>query len=395
VAAPLALEAFALLVGSGALLLSLAGTLHAARWSRAPLVQGARKPFATVIVPCKGEHAGFGANARALAAQDYPAYEALFVVDDKDDPCARALEGLRLGAQVHTVLSEPEVVGDDWATGKIVAQLTGARHASPRSELLVFADADARPGPGWLAALAAPLEDPRIGGATGYRWYHAEGRGSLWTALRDAWNAVGLDAMTMARLRFLWGGSMAVRRADFERSSVRAQWKRHVSEDVGLTRAIQGLGLELAFAPGAMVASPEDWSRRDVLAWVVRQTALTRTSLPAVTRFAWVVYGASAALLVAGLGLVATWPSPALGLAGGLMLTPVAGALPRAGFRARMVRRALPGLAARPRRERMVQLLLTWVIPWFMLWALWRARGVKAITWRGRQYTLPSPHLDR
>lgn len=388
-AVPFALEALAALLGAGALLLSVAGTLHAARWARAPVSpSSAWRPFATVLVPCKGEHQGFEDNARAMAAQDYPGYELLFVVDEKDDPCALALERLRLeGLPCRVLLSEPEVVGDDWSTGKVVAQLTGVRYASEASEVLVFADADARPGPGWLAAMVAPLAEPHVGGVTGYRWYWAPSRPTFWTALRDAWNAVGLDAMTMARFRFLWGGSMAVRKRDFARMPIADEWRRHVSEDVGLTRAVQALGLEVAFAPGALVASPEDWGRREVLEWVVRQTALTRASMPGLWRFAVAVYAASLALLALGLALALAWPTPLLGLAGLAMLAPVLSAAPRAWLRERLVRRVLPA-AERPAGQRSLVLLLSMALPAFMLWALARSRRVAEIPWRGRTYPL-------
>lgn len=379
-----------MLVGAGAFLGALGATFAALRWARAPVgPAGSWRPFATVIVPCKGEHPGFADNVRALAGQDYPAYELLFVVDAKDDPCAMMLDRLRAeGLRFRVLLAAPDEVGADWATGKVVAQLTGVARAAADSTVLVFADADARPTPRWLACLVAPLEDPGIGGVTGYRWYRSDARPTLWTAVRDAWNAVGLDAMTMPQLRFLWGGSMAVRRADFARSDVRARWRWTVSEDVGLTRAMRGLGLGLAFAPGAIVASPEDWSPAQVREWVVRQTALTRHALPGLYAFAWAVYALSVVLLVLGAALVLAWPGPTLGLAGLGMLAPVLSAVPRAAARMRLVARAHPGALERPAARTAVHLALGVAMPLVMLGALARARRVREVVWRGRAYLL-------
>jgi len=42
-------------------------------------------PFATVIAPCKGMDDGLEENLAALLEQDYPNYEVIFVVDDKND----------------------------------------------------------------------------------------------------------------------------------------------------------------------------------------------------------------------------------------------------------------------------------------------------------------------
>jgi hypothetical protein len=384
-----ALEAFALLVGAGALLGSVGGTLHARRWARAPLPK-TEGPFprAAVIVPCKGAHPGFEANVRAFAAQHYPAYDLLFVVDAKDDPCALALDALQGSVpRVHVALIDPDLAAEGWASGKIAAQLTGVALAAPDVEVLVFADADAHPEPGWLASLVAPLADPAVGGVTGYRWYAPATRATAWTHLRDAWNAVGLDALTMPRFRFLWGGSMAVRRADFERSRVRALWKQTVSEDVGLTRAILELGLHLEFAPGAMVASREDWSGAEVREWVVRQAALTRGAMPNLFLFAGIVYPLSLALVAAGLALALAWPSAPLGLAGLAMLAPVLSAAPRAWYREALVLRVLPA-ARRPWRDRAAHLAFSVAMPLVMLPVLAKARRVRAIAWRGRTYPL-------
>lgn len=387
-AAPL--EVAAVAVGAGALLLSLAGTLHAARWAAAPVGPATGwRPRASVIVPVKGEHPGLAANARAIAAQDYPAFEVLLVVDAKDDACVRPLEQAVAGEpRARVVLTDPAIAAQGWATGKIAAQLTGVALADPASEVLVFADADARPPPRWLASLVAPLEDPQVGGVTGYRWYVPATRPTLGTAVRDAWNAVGLDALTLARFRFLWGGSMACRREDLERSDVRARWRTAVSEDVGLTRAIEALGLRIAFAPGALVASPEDWGRAEAQEWIVRQTALTRVAMPGLYAFAAAVYALSLALLAVGAGLALAWPSALLGWSGLAMLAPVASAAPRAWLRERMVLRALGPAAARPARERAVHLALGLAMPLIMLAAIARAHRVERIPWRGRTYAL-------
>ncbi|MCA1813523.1 MAG: glycosyltransferase family 2 protein [Halobacteriales archaeon] len=380
------------LAALGAVALPVLGTLRTARWARAPVEPAsAWRPPATVILPCRGEHPGLAANLDALGAQDYPRYEVLLVVDAKDDPCAAELAAFaaRFPA-ARIVLSAPERLAEGWASGKIVAQLTGLAHADPESEVVVFADADIRPPPRWLASLVAPLADPRVGAVTGYRWYMADGRATAWTALRDAWNAVGVDALTMARFRFLWGGSMAARRRDLARCDLARHWKRHVSEDVGLTRAIEGLGLGIAFAPGAMVASRETWDAREVRGWMARQTALTRDSMPHLYRFAWAVYGLSAALALLAVPLLldADGVSRGIGLA---FLLPLLSAVPRAWLRERLVRRALPAARMQPWRERLLQLGMSVAVTPAMLAALARAQRMRDIAWRGRTYRLGSP----
>src|SRR6267143_4529811 len=49
------------------------------------------KPFASVIVPCRGLDQGLRENLASLFALDYPCYELLFVVDAESDPANKVI----------------------------------------------------------------------------------------------------------------------------------------------------------------------------------------------------------------------------------------------------------------------------------------------------------------
>lgn len=385
----LAVLGLAWLLGLVALLLTLPGVVAAIAAAKRPVgPAGAYRPHATVIVPARGHHPGLEENARAIAAQDYPQYEVLFVVDGTDDPCYPVLQRVQRDApRLKVVLSEPALVGE-WPSGKMVAQLTGVRRANPRSEVLVFADADARPSDQWLACLAAPLENPKVGVVSGFRWYHAQGQPTFWTLVRDAWDHTGVGAMLNKKVRLVWGGSMAVRKADFLRGPVLEAWKHSMSDDVSLARAYEQMGLDMVFAPGAMAASPEDGEGRDILEFMTREMAILRASHPEVYAGALKIHGLFVALLLLGLATVALAQDAALRLAGALMLLPWLVAVPRNWLRERMVLRALPFLRARPRRERWLTLLLSFEVSFLMLLLWLRVRGMREVTWRGRTYAL-------
>jgi hypothetical protein len=387
-----AVEALALLLGAAALLLAVPSLLGAVRAARMPVApQGTHRPFASIICPARGEQQGLEQNALAIATQDYPEHEVLFVVDALDDPCVPALR--RAQAQeprIRLVVADPARTGP-WPTGKMVALLTGVHQVHPRSTVLAFADADGRPGPRWLASLVEPLADARVGAVSGFRWYHAAERITPWTLLRDAWDHTGLGAMTAKRLRLVWGGSLAVRKEDFLRGPVLEEWRKGIADDVGLARAMEAMDLRMVFAPGAMAASPEDGSPRAIREFMVRQMAILRSSHPEVYRLAMALHGSFVALLLLGAPLAALGPTPLLRAAGWMMLSPWLVAVPRAWLRERLVLRALPALRARPRRERWPTLALALATSWVMLAIHLQVRRTRAVTWRGRRYGLGPP----
>ena len=76
---------------------------------------------------------------------------------------------------------------------------------------------------------------------------------------------------------FAWGGSMAIRAADFRRLGIaEAYWANTVSDDYALTRAVREAGGKIAFEPRCLVASREESSLREFLRWSTRQIIITR-----------------------------------------------------------------------------------------------------------------------
>src|ERR1043166_2511586 len=212
-------------------------------------------PRASVLVPCRGVDQGLRENLAALFAQHYPAYELVFVSDRAEDPALAVAERLSRelgGESAGTARTRFVVAGRASACGQKVHNLrAGVAAANPSSEVLVFVDTDARPRPDWLRALVAPLEDQRVGAATGYRWFLPV-RGGLASQLRSVWNASIASALGHDdRRNFCWGGSTAVRRETFERLNVSERWRGAVSDDYALTRAPPDARLALRFVARA------------------------------------------------------------------------------------------------------------------------------------------------
>lgn len=231
-------------------------------------------PFCSIIVPCRGLDEGLIENLSALFRQDYPHYEVIFVVDDRKDRAVSAIEKVS-GAGKKS--AEIVIAGKAESESQKVHNLRQAiSQVSAKSEVFVFVDSDARPAEDWLRNLVAPLQDEKIGCATGYRWF-VQKRGGFSSHLRVAWNASIASALG-ANLNgnFCWGGSMAMRRETFERLNMRERWRGTLSDDFAVTRALKQAKLPIYFVPQCLTATIEDCTFKEFLEFSTRQMKITR-----------------------------------------------------------------------------------------------------------------------
>lgn len=349
------------------------------------------EPMVTIIAPCKGVDEGMLANFDALLGQDLPEYEVVFVIDDPDDPAAGVIEQAWQEAERHVKL----VVAPKAAASsqKVENLREGVLHADPKSEVFVFVDSDARPSPGWLRALIAPLRDETIGAATGYRWFISD-EPTLASELRSAWNASIASALgPNEKSNFTWGGSMAIRRDTFERIGMRERWEGTLSDDFAVTRAMRAAGLRIRFVPQALTASVESCTFRELFEFTNRQMKITRVYMPQLWLMSFFGSGLfnlvmAAAILIAILSRangVPVWAALAT-----LFLVSFF-SVGKAVLRLYAVRFALPQFGPELRRQRFSQYTL-----WLFTPAIFFANCVAAllsreIVWRGTRYRLASP----
>ncbi len=239
------------------------------------------QPKVAVILPCCGVDERLEQTVWALGRQNYADYEVIFTFESSDDAaysavggwtadwaapsCRRVVAGLadRRAQKIHNLLAAVEEVSDD-------------------REVLVFVDSDVVPGEDWLGHLVAPLREPSVGAATGYRWYTATG--GLAAGMRCVWNAATVTLLDDERLNFCWGGATAIRKQTFESLGVARYWDRALSDDYQLTRAVRDAGLRIRFVPQALVPSSDRTTIRAFWSFARRQVLITRVCSPRVWR---------------------------------------------------------------------------------------------------------------
>lgn len=227
-----------------------------------------------VYVPCRGVDVGLEKNLRRLLNQDHDDYEVTFIVESTTDPAYWLIR--RLMVEHPRVQISLVIAGLADGCGQKVHNLRVATAEIPSEiEYLAFMDSDARPRRQWLRALVSHLDDPRIGAATGYRWFIPVQS----TFAQRLVYSINCNVAVLFRSRspnLIWGGSWALRREVFESLRVRDALDGMLTEDLVGTETVRKHGLRVEFEPACMVSSPLDGGFRTLLPFLRRQYMLGR-----------------------------------------------------------------------------------------------------------------------
>ncbi|HEY4329041.1 MAG TPA: glycosyltransferase [Phycisphaerae bacterium] len=366
-------------------------------------------PAAAVILPIKGVEEDTETNVRALLAQEYPRYRLLFAVESREDPVVPVLERLshepasRQGG-LRGVTIETVIAGISTTRGqKVHNQLAAFARTHAADEVMVFMDADARPGSHWLRDLIKPLvEDEQVGASTGFRFYIPEspdGTAKVPSAMVCVINAAVAALLGPGWRNIAWGGSMAIMRANFLSFGVPEAWQNALSDDYVLSWCVKNKSKrKIQFVQGCLVASAADFTWPAFWEFAARQYRITKVCAPGVW---WTAIGA-AALYLAGLlyssiffllSLIGIVPAESLTGHVDYLLAVMCFALYTCNWlRGRYL--LLGGMAAFPEHAdhlRKISFWYTWGYPVTLavnLLALFKSAFGRSIQWRGVRYLM-------
>jgi ceramide glucosyltransferase len=359
---------------------------------------GSYAPPAAVIIPCKGWSPEYDLNLGGFLGQDYPRLQLIFVVASRSDPACAALASRldQAGAANPAGASKAKLViagFSDVRGEKVHNLIQGLAAVEGDPEILVFADIDARPRPDWLRSLVAPLEDQKVAVSTGFRWYLP---GSSFTSqFQAAWDTSIATMLGDRNSNFAWGGSMAVRAADFRRLEVvDRHWARGLSDDYGLTRAVHAAGGKIRFEPRCLLATREDSTLGEFLRWSTRQIILTRVYALQLWLLGLASQGLYCGTFLLGFGMLASGrishredAAVGLFLAGILFLGMAKGSL-----RTVIAYKLFPEETGSLDRFGACYWQLAPLVPWVMVLNFVIAGFARRIEWRGTRYELRSPN---
>ena len=345
--------------------------IAASRFFRASAVPSAGYfPPISILKPIRGLDRGAYENFASFCRQDYPEFEILFCVSDEQEPALPVIRQLIADFPKRRIrlLVGAEPLG---ASDKVNKLCRLAREA--QNQILIVSDSDVRVGPGFLAAVAAPFADTKVGGVT-----------CLYRGLTDGSFAADLEALGNSAdfapgvlVAWMFGG----KKLDFMLGAVMVTTKRQLGEiggfeslvdyfcddyELGNRIAATGHRVELSSFPVDIVYPRE--SLAEAFRHQIRWNLSIRFSRPGGHFGLLFTHGLPLALL--GLALVHSWPGTFLFVGGySLLRYEVALGTGARGMQDQTVRRKLQLL---PLRDLFA--FIVWLASFFPQSIRWRDR---------------------
>ncbi len=265
-------------------------------------------PRCSVILPCKGLPYNFEHNVRTFLELDYPDYEVLYCVESETDPAVEVIRKVTADdKRAHLV-----VAGITKNCGQKNYNMLAAVKTANNPDVYVFADSDIGPKPNWIRELIRPLSDHKVAVATGFRWlYHEERKvGGMANAYQNSILYILFTAASYFRDIGLWGGSMAVRKTDFESLGVGECWAKTVVDDMSLSEIVMRSKRESVMVSSCITPTEDTidsfvksvgWYKRQVLYLKAHQRMQWYLTIPGVTFFLFVYAWLPISLIIASL----------------------------------------------------------------------------------------------
>ena len=362
------------------------------------------RPRTVLIVPCKGRDMAFQKNITSFFQQDYDNYLLWFVVADEADPAYSHLCNLKnqltqtskaKDIQIF-IAGHVEQSNVGCCSQKIHNLLYCYERLEDDIDVLAFADSDICVGPNWLSHLVYPLRESKNGAAAGYRWFVPK-ENNIATLALSAVNAKIAQLLGNSRLNQAWGGSMAIRAELFRELQLDKIWRRSISDDFSLSRAVKKAKLKITFVPACLVASSESISWPKLFEFGRRQFLITRVTVPETWWFGLLSCLYSVLGLWIGIVLAvyaAFWTTVANAQLAVFIAVPIvffASQFARAILRQKMIGKLLKEYLPELRFAMAADILLFWVWSLLLLIIILSSAFGRTISWRGIRYKLLGP----
>jgi ceramide glucosyltransferase len=282
-----------------------------AAWPKRPLRNDSFAPPVSILKAVRGVDHDAYENFASYCGLDYPEYELLFAMADRNDPVIPVLEKLQKDfpdTRIAFVTDVPRI-GENNKVNSLCRLVREAKH-----NLLVMTDSDVRVERDYLRNVVAPFKDEAVGGVTSF--YRGTGGGTL---------AADLDMLGMCmesvpnalvarklegKVQFAFGWTMATTKECLAEIGGWEAMANYHSDDfeLGNRIAAKGYRVELMRQPVWMVFSEENVGEflRHELRWAIGLRNVRPTGyigMILTQGLPWAIVAAAAAIAAGWFGL--------------------------------------------------------------------------------------------
>jgi ceramide glucosyltransferase len=237
-------------------------------------------PPVSNLKPIRGLDPEAYENFASFCRQDYPDYELLFCVGEKDAPVVPVIEKLARDFPQRRIriLFGGEGHATNDKVGKLARLVSEAQH-----ETLVISDSDVRVRPDYLRSLVAPLADPKVGAVTCF--YVPIAAKTLAQSLQtigmvsDFYAGI-LTAWQLDGVKFALGPTIATTRKQLAAFGGYRALANRPADDLLVGRLIAERGYEVRLLPYTIQTVPDYASMRELLHKRLRWLAVMRHMRP-------------------------------------------------------------------------------------------------------------------
>jgi ceramide glucosyltransferase len=230
-------------------------------------------PPVSNLKPIRGLDPGAYENFASFCKQDYPDYELVFCVGDRDDPVLPVIDQLIHDfpeRRIRVLFGSGRIATND-KVAKLARMVSEAAH-----EVVVISDSDVRVEPDYLRRVVAPLADPKVGAVTCF-YVPADER-----SFADSLQGMGmfsdfyagiLVAWQLDGVKFALGPTIATTRTRLTEFGGYESLENRPADDLLVGRLIAEQGHPVELIPYTVLAVADYQSMSDLvhkrLRWIV------------------------------------------------------------------------------------------------------------------------------
>ena len=282
-------------------------------------------PAVTILKPLKGLDPQLYDNLSTFCRQQYPRFQIVFGVADRQDPAVAVVRRLQ---REHPALDIELIIdGRLYGTNDKVSNLINM-YRSAKHDVLVLSDGDIRVPPDYLRRVVAPLRDERIGLVTClYRAVAAQSDlpTLLWCSTINATLTPQiLGARKVEKPTYAFGATLALRRSTLQAIHGFEEIANMLADDYQLGNRIASQGLQLWLGECVVDTVLAVGSWRRLFQHLLRRARTNRSHRPVGYFFTILTQGLLWAIVNAVVGGLGVFVLSASALAIGIRLATVA-----------------------------------------------------------------------